>query len=205
ISGISHDEVSRGDVLVTDDYYSVTDRIDVVLKPLETKYNIKQRQPIKLYVHTSEVMGKIVFFDRNEVNVHEKEEIFCQIQLDEKVVVTRGARFIIRRPTPEETIGGGWILEPNASKHQFGQETIDQLTLKKVGSPKDRIVSILEKDSVLTRDEIIKATSISVEAFNQSKQYLLEVATDHFTLESTFEHVKDKIIHLVQEHHERFP
>src|SRR5690625_1127125 len=116
IGGISHQEITRGDVLVADDFFSISDRIDVVFHTLKgLKYPIKQRQPIKLYISTSEVMGKIIFFDRNEVKGTDTHDILCQLQLEEKVVVTRGDRFILRKPTPVETIGGGWVIEPNAT------------------------------------------------------------------------------------------
>src|SRR5699024_3154892 len=54
IGGISHEEISRGDVLVIDDFYSISDRVDVVFHPLkDMKYRIKQRQPIKLFFGSS--------------------------------------------------------------------------------------------------------------------------------------------------------
>src|SRR5699024_7404464 len=110
IGGVTHEDVARGHVLVQNDQYVVSDTLDVVFRPLEDiKYAIKQRQPIKLHIGTSEVVGKIIFFDRNEVLSGETEEILCQLRLDEEVVTIRGDRFLIRRPTPVETVGGGWI------------------------------------------------------------------------------------------------
>src|SRR5699024_588640 len=145
IGGISHEEISRGDVLVTDDFYSVSDRVDVVFYLLkDMKYGIKQRQPIKLFIGTSEVMGKIIFFDRNEVKANESQEILCQIQLDNNIVLTRNDRLMLRKPTPVETIGGGWIIDPEAKKHRFGKDTIEQLKLKKEGTAAERIESLMK-------------------------------------------------------------
>lgn len=206
IAGVSYEDLSRGDVLVADDFFSVSDSIDVVFYPLiDLKYKIKQRQPIKLHIGTAEIMGKIIFFDRNEIHTNETEEILCQIQLSEKVVVTRGDRFILRRPTPVETIGGGWVIEPNAKKYRFGKKTIDQLQRKKEGSAKERILSSMEEKVVLTHNELLKYTSISEKELNEVKASLLEIENELYTLPSTFQHVKNKIIALLEDFHKQYP
>lgn len=206
LSGISHDEITRGHVIVADDFYTASDRIDVAFSPLKDfTYTIKQRHPVKLYIGTSEVMGKIIFFDRNEVNASENEEILCQIQLNEQIVVARGDRFILRKPTPVETVGGGWVIEPNASKHRFGKETIELLKLKKTGSAIDRLSALMKENIMLTRAEIIKHTAISNQKWDETKQMLIEIANDRFVLHFTFDHVKSQIITLLEAFHERFP
>ena len=206
LGGVSYEDIARGDVLVRDDFFSVSDRIDIVFHPLkDIRYKIKQRQLIKLHIGTAEVMGKVIFFDRNEVNVNESEDILCQLQLNEPVVTTRGDRFIIRRPTPKETMGGGWVIEPNATKHRFGEMTIEALKHKKEGTAKDRIFSLLEKEKMLTRDDILKQVAISEKEFNDVKAYLLEVESDLYTLSSTVQYIQEQITTIIQTYHKQFP
>ena len=206
LGGITHEEVSRGDVLVADDFYPVSNRIDIVFYPLKDIHlKIKQRQPIKLHIGTSEIMGKIIFFDRNEMNVNENEEVVCQLQLNEEVVVARGDRFILRRPTPVETIGGGWVIDPNAKKYRFGKKTIEQLKLKKEGSSEDRIIAQIEEKIVLTETEIVNDLAISEKEFSEMRRNLLEIEEGFYTLHSIFERVKDKMIALITSFHERYP
>ncbi|TMN23193.1 selenocysteine-specific translation elongation factor [Lentibacillus cibarius] len=206
IGGVSRKELSRGDVLVTDDFFSVTNLVDIVFYPLkDRKHKVKQRQPIKLFIGTSEVMGKIIFFDRNEIDVSENQEVLCQIQLDKEVVITRGDRFILRKPTPIETIGGGWVIEPDAKKYRFGKKTIEQLELKKEGSPKDRVIALMEEKKVLTRANILKEASISERELREVEKELLAMEDGLFTLNSTFVHLKTKIIDLLETFHNRFP
>ena len=205
ISGITKEEVFRGDVLVTDDFFSVTDRIDIVFYPLKDyTYSVKQRQSIKFYIGTSEVMGKIIFFDRNEIQRDKTEEILCQVHLNEKVIVAREDRFIIRNPSPIETIGGGWVIDPNAKKHRFGVKTIDFLRLTKDGSIKDRTVFLLQKNLVLTKSEIIRRLSITETEFDKVKKELI-TTNGLYTLPSTLTNMKDKIIKIIQRYHEKYP
>ena len=67
LSGISKEELERGDVLVSSEHFIVTKTIDVAINVVsDLDYIVKQRMPIKCHIGTAEVMGKIVFFDRNE-------------------------------------------------------------------------------------------------------------------------------------------
>jgi selenocysteine-specific elongation factor len=161
LSGLSREEVIRGSVLVKSEFFTVTDTIDVTIEMVEDlEHPVKQRMPVKLHTGTSETMGKIIFFDRNQVETGH-EEILCQIRLDESIVVKRNDRFILRRPTPAETIGGGYIIDPNGSKYKFGQETIQMLQQKKNGTPLQRVEDTLSKQKVLSKSRLLQETSLS--------------------------------------------
>src|SRR5699024_5767740 len=140
ITGISHERLARGDVLVTSDHYTVTDRIDVALTLMDdVKYDVKQRLPVKLYVNTAEVDGKIIFFDRNTLHRHETSTVYCQLQLASQVVVKKDDVFILRRATPMETIAGGKVIDAEATKHRFNEETIAMLKQKESGSLEEQL------------------------------------------------------------------
>src|SRR5699024_10695189 len=131
------------------------------------RYPLKQRQVIKFHMGTSEVMGQVIFFDRNEINGKETEEVLCQIQLETPIVVARGDRFIMRRPTPVETIGGGWVIDPEAGRYRFGVQTIERLRQKKEGSLQERVLLLFQENSILTMEEIQKQLAISSEGFQE--------------------------------------
>src|SRR3954451_2388835 len=102
LSGVAKEELERGDVLVSSEHFIVTKTIDVAIHLVsDLDYMVKQRMPIKCHIGTAEVMGRIVFFDRNEIET-ENEEILCQLRLDDEIVTKRGDRFILRRPSPQE-------------------------------------------------------------------------------------------------------
>ncbi|WP_147802265.1 selenocysteine-specific translation elongation factor [Alkalicoccus halolimnae] len=167
LGGIEHTEIHRGDVLVKGSY-PVTKTIDVALTPVDLyKLELKQRSPIKIHIGTSEIYGTIVFFDRNSLLPGETDTVLCQIRLDEKVVAERNDRFILRRPTPVETIGGGTVIDPYGEKYRFGSETIQALAKKKEGTPEERIIFLLENDLSLTTKELAEKTSLSGEEVKQ--------------------------------------
>lgn len=191
LSGVSKDDIERGDVLVSSEHFSVTDTIDVAIRVVEDlDYMVKQRMPIKLHVGTAEVMGRIVFFDRNELK-EENGEILCQLRLDEKIVTKRGDRFIIRRPSPQETIGGGWVIDPTGNKYRFGEKTIEELEKKKVGTPLERLTDTLLEEKSLSLNELIKRVSLDEETI------LSEISREEFVLFNGKEYTHQTVIDLI--------
>ncbi|EDL65964.1 selenocysteine-specific translation elongation factor [Bacillus sp. SG-1] len=176
LSGLSREEAVRGNVLVKSEFFTVTDTIDVSIEMVEDlEHPVKQRMPVKLHTGTSETMGKIIFFDRNEVETGQ-EEILCQIRLDESIVVKRNDRFILRRPTPAETIGGGFIIDPNGSRYKFGNETIQLLEQMKNGTPLQRVEDTLLKHKSLSKSKLLQETSLSssvLEELLENKELLV--------------------------------
>ncbi|WP_071395159.1 selenocysteine-specific translation elongation factor [Bacillus tuaregi] len=160
LSAVAKEQLERGDVLVSSEHFIVTKTIDVAMQVVnDLDYIVKQRMPIKCHIGTAEVMGRIVFFDRNVIET-ENDEVLCQLRLEEEIVTKRGDRFILRRPTPSETIGGGWVIEPRGEKYKFGYRTIQQMEQKKVGTAKERITAALVEAKSLPLTELIKRTSL---------------------------------------------
>ncbi|WP_079528977.1 selenocysteine-specific translation elongation factor [Halobacillus hunanensis] len=211
LSGVDKEDVHRGDVLVASDHFLVTKTIDVALQFVEAlRVPVKQRMPVKIHVGTSEVMGRIVFFDRNEVKQTDGE-VLCQIQLDEEVVVRRGDRFILRRPTPVETIGGGWVIQPEGGKYRFGKATIDRLQNKKQSTPEDLIEDVLSTHTLLDVKQLIQYTSLDEHVVKRTvaegleEGYLFEVNRQTYGVTKTFNKVKDEIISQLENYHQDYP
>lgn len=209
LGGISKQEIARGDVLVSSEHFLVTDTLDITTKFVgDLASPVKQRAPIKLHTGTTEVMGKIVFFDRNEV-VEEENEVVCQLRLDHPIVCKRGDRFILRRPTPVETIGGGWIIDPKGSKYRFGDETVKMLLQKKEGTPNERVLSILKEKALMTFEALLKFSSMDKDDLTaivdeEKGNTIFELASGEYALYSDFEFIKNRIEEKLTDYHEEF-
>jgi selenocysteine-specific elongation factor len=193
LSGVSKEDIERGDVLVSSEHFIVTKTIDVAVRMVEDlEHIVKQRMPIKLHIGTAEVMGRIVFFDRNEIK-EENGEILCQLRLEEEILAKRGDRFILRRPSPQETIGGGWVIDPRGNKYRFGNETIEELEKKRVGTPNERVTAALLESKSLSVVELIKRTALDEETLNQ------HLTSDEFVLYNGKEYTHQLIISSIEE------
>ncbi|WP_404332625.1 selenocysteine-specific translation elongation factor [Mesobacillus maritimus] len=207
LSGVSKEDIERGEVLVSSEQFIVTRTLDVAIKVVEDlEYLVKQRTPIKCHIGTAEVMGRIVFFDRNELK-EENEEILCQLRLEEEIVTKRGDRFIIRRPSPQETIGGGWVIDPRGNKYRFGEKTIEELEKKKVGTPIERVSAALYEAKSLPLIELIKRTALDEETLKdtlQSEEFVLFNGKE-YTLAKLIEAIEDDITDKLEDFHRENP
>ncbi|WP_078554260.1 selenocysteine-specific translation elongation factor [Bacillus alkalicellulosilyticus] len=208
IGGISKEQCQRGDVLVSSDSYVTTQTVDVALQVVKSlQHEVKQRAHIKFHIGTAEVYGKIVFFDRNQIEGN--EQVLCQVRLDEPVVAKRGDRFIVRRPTPVETIGGGEIIEPRGERYRFGQATIDLLEKKLAGTPEDRISDVLMDKGLLNVKEISQfsgmeesETLATISMMTDSNQ-VIEWG-GYYTLTLVYEQLLTGIVEELHSFHEKF-
>jgi selenocysteine-specific elongation factor len=210
LSGLSREEIKRGDVLVGAGAFPLSDTIDISLQAVkDLQIPLKQRAPIKFHCGTAEVMGKIIFFDRKELN--KSDEVLCQIRLEEPVVIKRGDRFVLRRPTPVETIGGGWVIDPLGEKYRFGEKTMGQLERKKEGSPEERILDTLHAHQIATNSELLKFTSLHAETMGElvarlkRDNKILELEPDLFTSEVVYDDVRHQIQEQLRRYHEAYP
>lgn len=211
LGGVDRNQVTRGDVLVASGHFLATGIIDVALTLAGGKFTpLKQRAPVKVHVGTSEVMGKIVFFDRNELDGTD-EEVLCQIRLDEEIVVRRGDRFILRRPTPVETLGGGWIIQPKGGKYRFGEGTVEMLRTVKEGTPEGLLEDALSKGILLDAKGLIQATSLDEGALQAAiaagleSGRLLELPQQKYSLAKTFSKIRDEIRGRLERYQADFP
>ena len=204
LSNVSKEELERGDVLVSSEHFIVTRTVDVAIQMVEDlEHIVKQRMPIKLHIGTTEVMGRIVFFDRNEIK-EENGEILCQLRLEEEILTKRGDRFILRRPSPQETIGGGWVIDPRGNKYRFGNQTIEALEKKKVGTPKERMTAALMEVKSLPLTELIKRTALDETTLTKhlaNPEFVLYNGKE-YTLTLIIDSIEEDIFDQLQEYHQ---
>ncbi|MEL3973502.1 selenocysteine-specific translation elongation factor [Rossellomorea oryzaecorticis] len=207
LAGINYQHVERGNALVSSSDFAVTDTIDVSLNLLEEiRLGLKQRMEVKVHTGTSEVMGKLIFFDRNRVE-QEVESILCQIRLSDNIVVKRGDRFIIRRPTPVETLGGGWIINPHGGKYKFGSETISKLRSIKEGTPEERILKLLDREKSVSKEYILQKVSVSWDELTEvmNQHGWVELRASHVTHTSIVEKCEKMIRDVLRTYHDKHP
>jgi selenocysteine-specific elongation factor len=140
LQGIDRDSLKRGDVVVDSDKLLPTRALDAELEMLKNAPVIKSRDRVHFYTGTSETIARIIVYNSDEAHGEVKPGVscYCQFRLEDPVVVLSGDRYIIRRFSPLETIGGGEILDPFPVRRKKGAG-IDDLMVFKEGSLKDKI------------------------------------------------------------------
>ncbi len=136
LQGIDRDKLKRGDVVVTTQRFTETKIIDAKLDVLQNSPPIKSRSLVHFYTGTSETIARIVIYNKDEIIAG--ESCYCQFRLQDPIITLSGDRYIIRRFSPLETIGGGQILDPHPLKRKKGA-TLDDLILFDIGTLSQKI------------------------------------------------------------------
>jgi selenocysteine-specific elongation factor len=142
LQGVEKDDLRRGDVAVTPTRFRPTRIIDAFLELLTGVPLLKSKSLIHFYSGTSETVARVILYEKDELKPG--ESCYCQLRLQEPVIVMSGDRYIIRRFSPLETLGGGDILDP-APFRRRRKDGIDDLKTLHTGTLDERLSLKIEK------------------------------------------------------------
>ena len=109
LAGIALDEIRRGDWIVAGPNLA-TQRIDVHLRLLAGQRPLRHWTPAHLHVGAENLTGRIGLIDRKRVEPG--ETALAALHLDRPIAAWAGQKFILRDQSAQQTIGGGWVLDP---------------------------------------------------------------------------------------------
>ncbi len=174
ISGIDVDQVRRGDVLAIPGKYAPSGRLDAWFRLLpDASISLKHGAEVKLFVLASEVLARLRLLGKDEIKPG--EEGWLQLELHQPVVAVRGDRYILRWPSPGETLGGGTIVDPHpAGRHKrFDAELLQRLESLRQGSPADILFQASLASGANGIKEIVARARLAHEQAAQAIQELL--------------------------------
>ncbi len=123
LQGVEKLDLRRGDVAVTPESFHPSKNIDGFLEMLANVPSLKNRSLVHFYSGTSEAIARVILYEKGELNAG--ESCYCQFRLSEPVIAVSGDRYIIRRFSPLETMGGGEILDPSPARRSRKKGTAD--------------------------------------------------------------------------------
>jgi selenocysteine-specific elongation factor len=146
ITGVDVDDIERGDVVAHPGTTSSTNRVDVQFELLDSVGQpIKHNQEVKLFIGAAQRIARVRLLAADEL--HPGQEGWLQLELDSPVVTARGDRYILRRPSPPATIGGGQVVDANPERRhrRWDEAVIERLEHYLVGDPKDLLIQTLQR------------------------------------------------------------
>jgi selenocysteine-specific elongation factor len=139
LQGLDRTEIQRGDVLVTPGRFPVTYMLDVTLTLLaDAPRPLKHRDRVRFHIGTSEIMGRVILLDRDEVQPG--QDVFAQLHLEQPTIAAAHDRYVLRSYSPVQTIAGGVILHTLPAKHRRRRpQILEQLTVLRDGTAADAL------------------------------------------------------------------
>ncbi|HEV8580602.1 MAG TPA: selenocysteine-specific translation elongation factor [Thermoanaerobaculia bacterium] len=117
ITGVALEELTRGMQLGTPEAFQATTSLlaRFTLLP-DAPAAIRGFVPVRLHLYASEVLGRMRPLAEGGLAPGETGPV--EIRLEAPVSAVRSDRYIIRRPSPAATLGGGEILDPRWRRHR---------------------------------------------------------------------------------------
>ncbi len=217
ISGIDAELIKRGEVVVHPNQYQITRRMDARFRLLkDASSSVKHGDEVKFFVGASETVATLRLLGADELKAG--DEAWIQLELRDPVVAVRGDRYILRRPSPSETLGGGVIVDhqPKGRHKRFDEQVLKSLESLAHGSPADVLLEAslalgaasVKEVFAKSRLEISDAQSALNELIENGQIILLEknitsdalmISLPHWTL------LSEKILQTVAAYHQNFP
>jgi len=220
ISGIATEEVQRGEVVTHPKQYQPTRRVDARLRLLkDVSQPFKHGIEVKVFVGSSETMATARVLGVEMLNPG--EEGWIQLELRDPIVTVRGDRYILRRPSPGETLGGGVIVDhqPKGRHKRFDEKVLKSLASLAAGSPADILLEAALALNAAPVKEVVSRSRLEPEPATQALHenldngQMLQLETGNLSITSDllviaaphWNALQDKAVQIVTAYHKNFP
>jgi selenocysteine-specific elongation factor len=137
LAGIDTAQIERGMVLAPSGRLRPTQVIDVWIDVLPgASRAVRSRSRVRFHIGAAEVLGRVRVLESSP-EIGPGKGALAQLRLEAPVVALHGDHFILRSYSPAETIAGGVIVDPFATKHR-GREMEHTLSLLRLMMHEDR-------------------------------------------------------------------
>ena len=213
LSGVKKDQLNRGSFLAKPGSMTDTMMVDCRVTMLKNAPRpMKQRDRIRIYHGTSEVLARVVILEKEIIEPG--ESAFVQFRLEETAAFKKEDKLILRFYSPMETLGGALVIEPNPDKHKaLRQDVIDELQAKETGGPEVYLGLQLMRFSKDLPDasQLAKVTGYTPEV---TASLLIELAADGqayaiqgqaYVHRQFYEEITEKAAEKLALYHKEFP
>lgn len=211
LSGVDKSQVARGDVLAYPGQLRPTTLVDVRYRHLpEADAPLKHHTQVKFFVGAAEVLARARVLGATQINPG--QEGWLQLALEAPVATVRGDRFILRRPSPGATLGGGRVLDPHPGRRhrRFRPELVQRLHTLTQGSPAELVLQAagrlepVSRAALLAQAGLEQALAAAAYAELLAEGQLVELET-HIITRARWQQWSHTIQQLIAAYHDQYP
>ncbi len=175
LTGVSIDDVTRGDIVTTPGWLRPTTLVDCHLRYLEdSPLPLKHNAEVDFFSGAAETPARVRLL--GEKVLAPGDEGWVQIRLEKPVALVKGDRYIIRRPSPSVTVGGGIVVNPFPGRRhrRFRAEVLERLETLAHGSPEEILLQALERYQPCEVRDLLGQASLARQQAKDSLLLLVE-------------------------------
>jgi selenocysteine-specific elongation factor len=213
LAGIETAQIERGMVLASPGRLRTTQVVDSWIDMLPgASRALRSRSRVRFHIGATEVLGRVRVLEGSEIAAGRGG--LAQLRLEAPIVALHSDRFILRSYSPAETIAGGVIIDPFATKHR-GREMEQTLQLLRLLMREDRSAKLAafvraSGERGLRLSDLAAATGwtnevlASVASQAQAEDSVIEVQGVYLACEN-FDRLSGAVVAELEKHHKREP
>jgi selenocysteine-specific elongation factor len=147
-----------------------------------------------------------------QADIQSGSEGFVQLALEAPVAALRGDRFILRRPSPAATLGGGTILDPHPGRRhrRYREQSIERLQTLAQGTPEELVLQALTRIEPAARQDLVKRSGLDHDSAEGAIDQLLASGeiiplNNNFIARLTWHTWANKAETIVRAYHREYP
>jgi selenocysteine-specific elongation factor len=138
---------------------------------------------------------------------------WLQIRLTEPLALDKGDRFILRYPSPSQTIGGGVLLDPHPPHRwrRFKPEIIRRFETLSIGTPDELLYQALDGQVALVLKQASDLAGLSLPEAEEALQMLISrgeclVLPDGWVMtQAAWQRVSGRLVQEITAYHAQYP
>jgi selenocysteine-specific elongation factor len=165
LTGLSTDQVQRGDVVTTPGWLKPTQLIDMHLKLLsDIPRPLRHNAEVEFFNGSAHLMARVQLLEGKQIEPGGTG--WVQLRLADPTALVEKDGFIIRQSSPSMTLGGGMIVDshPKRRSRRTRAETIHRLEILAHGTVEEILLEALKRREPCPAKDLIRQSGLSVEA-----------------------------------------
>jgi selenocysteine-specific elongation factor len=210
LAGVEKQKLQRGNVVTEPEQDQTTGRLTAKIDVVSTvKHPIKHNAKLLLILGTTEIRAKTRILDKDQILPG--DSAFVQFLCEEELLARIGDHFILRLPSPQITVGGGVVLDPDPrTSKRKDEKLISDLRRRLSLNPSDLILSELARKGLVPRNAILKSGNLSAEQIQTTLDHLesegkILVAGNAVADLKEWEDASKRIVSEIEETHKTSP
>ena len=172
LSGISHEQIQRGQVLTTPGWLRTTPALDVILTmSKDSPQVLRHNSTVSFHCGTTETLAKVRLLEDDVIKAG--DSAWVQLRLYDSLPVVKDDFFIVR--SSEATLGGGRIVDPLAKRHKRNHRpTLERLEIIGRGSEEEVLLRTLEELAPIDYQALVNRVHLPEGDCRRALENLLE-------------------------------
>lgn len=212
LSGIDKEDVQRGQVVARPGLLRGTTLIDVRFRHLpDAGRPLKHNTEVKFFSGAAETLAHVRLVGDRELPPG--TEGWLQLRLADPMALDKGDRFILRYPSPPQTIGGGVVLDahPRHRWRRFKPEVLAHFETLAAGTPDELLLHTLEGQVALSAEQVASLVGLPLGEVSAAAERLaaqgdlLTLPPGWLVARTSWARLAERIAREVGDYHRRFP